>query len=197
MTTPDDVLVFWFGDDDADPLTNAPTWFKKDAAFDAEVHRRFGDALEAAVLGEHEDWKDTPRGRLAYIILLDQFSRNVYRDTPRAFAQDPISLGACREGIAAGDDDGLSIVERWFFYMPLMHAEDRDAQQESVDRFAALAEEAEGTPLADALADAYDYAVAHQDIIERFGRYPHRNSILGRASTPEEEAFLEEPGSSF
>lgn len=197
MTTPDDVLTFWYGDDDADPLANTPQWFKKDDAFDETIRRRFADTLEAAVLGEHEDWKATARGRLGYIILLDQFSRNIYRGTPRAFAQDPIALGACREGIAAGDDAGLSIVERWFFYMPLMHAEDRQAQQESVERFAQLAAEAEATPLADAMASAYDYAVAHRDIIERFGRYPHRNSILGRASTPEEAAFLEQPGSSF
>ncbi|HVH41873.1 MAG TPA: DUF924 family protein [Labilithrix sp.] len=195
-TAPEDVLTFWLGPPGAPPLENATRWYAKDDAFDREIRTRFAGAIERAVRGDLDTWKTTPRGRLAFVILLDQFSRNMFRGTPRAFAQDGLASAAALEAIAAGDERVLSIVERSFLYMPLEHSEDRELQQRCVTAFEHL--------LADAPADlekfvvnALDYAKRHAEIIERFGRFPHRSAILGRTSSPEELAFLEQPGSSF
>ncbi len=139
---------------------------------------------------------ETPRGRLALILLLDQLPRAIYRGTPRAFEKDDKALGLAREGLQLKMDHHLRYIERLFFLLPLEHAEDLDAQQQSVRRFLELEAEV-APPLRPAFGGFVEYAVRHRDVIERFGRFPHRNEILGRESTAEEEAFLKEPGSSF
>lgn len=183
------VLDFWFG---APPTaTPRPAWFKKDAAFDAEIRRRFGAPLEAALAGGLLDWDGSPPGALARIVVLDQFARNAYRDTPQAFAGDAQALAAAQALVARGDDRLLPPLQRWFAYLPYEHAEDLGLQRVSLQLFGALAE---AHP---ALADARLWAQKHHDVIERFGRYPHRNAVLGRVSTPQELAFLQQPGSVF
>jgi Uncharacterized protein conserved in bacteria len=196
MITPDDVLLFWFGDDPAKPLKYAEKWWQKNAAFDAEVRKRFGDAIQAAFRGEMESWKQDPPSCLAYIILLDQFSRNCFRERPEAFAQDSRALAASLQGQERGFDRRLSPVERWFFYMPMEHAEDPEMQRRSVRAFRELASEVPPEQR-DMFRGAADYADRHAEIIFRFGRFPHRNAILGRSSTAEELEFLRQPGSSF
>ncbi len=173
----DDVLAFWF----ADPAR----WWRKDPAFDQEVRERFLALHEAIERGEREAWLETPRGTLAYVIVMDQFSRNVFRDSARAFASDERARAAARRGVDRGDDRTLSADERSFLYMPFMHSENIVDQDRCVALFAS------------APPNQLRYAERHRDIIRRFGRFPHRNAVLGRESTPEEEAFLKEPGSSF
>ncbi len=184
-----EVLAFWFGD----PPTTRPRaeWFRKDAAFDAQIRERFGVVIEAALAGGLRDWDATPAGTLARIVVLDQFTRNSFRDTPRAFAGDALALAAAQTLVARGDDQALTPLQRGFAYLPYEHAEDRAVQQASMRLFNALAGAHPD------MADARLWAQKHADIIERFGRYPHRNAVLGRVSTPEEEAFLREPGSRF
>lgn len=191
-----DVLSFWFGPPGAPPLTNAAHWFAADPAFDAQVRSRFERLVERAAAGELEAWRETPPGGLALVVTLDQFPRNIHRGTPRAFACDPAALDVCLDALARRFDRALTPVERWFLYLPLEHSENLAHQQRSVALFEELAAAAE-PPLAASLAEAADYARRHRDVIARFGRFPHRNRILGRASTPEEAAFLEQPGSSF
>ena len=174
----DEVLAFWFAD--------KARWWKKDPAFDAEVKERFGALHEAVTRGEHEAWRATARGALAYVIVLDQFPRNMFRGTPRAFASDDQARRATVAAIEAGFDAALTPDERAFLYMPLMHSESVDDQHRCVELFT------KNGP-----ADNIDYAVRHRDIVVRFGRFPHRNEILGRDSTAEEIEFLKQPGSSF
>jgi uncharacterized protein (DUF924 family) len=181
------VLDFWF----ADSHTPRAEWFKKDAAFDALIAERFGTLIGHALSGALAAWGDEPDSALAQVIVLDQFTRNTFRDTPRAFAGDALALPAARAMVARGDDLALPPLRRLFAYMPFEHAEDRATQQESLRLFAALrATDA-------SLADFEDYARRHAAVIDRFGRFPHRNAILGRASTTDELAFLQQPGSSF
>jgi uncharacterized protein (DUF924 family) len=185
----EDVLGFWFGPLDEQGHADAAhvsRWWKKDAAFDAEVQTRFGALHEAVVRGDRDLWLTTPRGRLAFIVVLDQFSRNMFRDSARAFAGDARALEAAREGIATGADRQLAAHERGFMYMPLMHSESLEAQDRCVELFEAAND-----------AGSAKYAERHRDIIRRFGRFPHRNAVLGRLSTDAERAFLEQPGSSF
>lgn len=180
-----DIHAFWFG-----AAVPDPRWFRKDPAFDAEIRTRYGAAIEAALEGAYEAWSATPRGALARILLLDQFTRNVFRGTPRAFAGDPLALDVAGRAVDAGFDRELGPNERWFLYLPFEHAEDAAAQDRSLGLFGALARETgERGPL--------EWAEKHAAVIRRFGRYPHRNAILGRASTPEELAYLDEPGSGF
>jgi uncharacterized protein (DUF924 family) len=182
------VLDFWFG---AEPGVARAEWFRKDAAFDADIRERFGAAVEAALQGAHRDWDATPEGALARVLLLDQFTRNAFRGTPRAFAGDALALDAARAMRARGDDRALAPLQRVFAYLPFEHAEDAGAQRESVQLFEALARE-------DPSAEGYaDYARRHAVVIERFGRFPHRNAVLGRASSSAESAYLSEPGSGF
>lgn len=193
---PDDLLHAWFGAPGAPPLAAAKRWFTRDDAFDAALRERFGPALEAAIAGALDGWRTTSRGRLALIVLLDQVSRNIFRGTARSFAQDPLARALALEMLAAGEDRSLSPVERYFVLMPLMHAEDMALQRRCVEGFQALLdgapEETRGL-----FESAVDYAQRHAVIVERFGRFPHRNAILGRDSTPEEVEFLRQPGSSF
>lgn len=193
--TPDaaeDVLRFWFGPEDVD----RPEWFHKSAAFDAEIDLRFGAEVEAALHGRLDAWCRTIDGSLALVILLDQFTRNIHRGTPQAFAGDAQALATARALVGQGHDIGLPPLRRSFLYLPFEHAEDRAAQEESVRLYTALAADGVG-PLARTLTKTLDYAVRHRDIIARFGRFPHRNEVLQRASTAEEIEFLKQPGSRF
>lgn len=193
------VLEFWFGELDelgrADE-EHASRWYTKDPEFDARLRAAF-EPLHAEVLrGERDAWLATPRSRLAYIVVLDQFSRNMYRESPRSFEGDEKALAACRSGIETGMDRPLAFDERWFFYMPLQHSEDPAVQDFSVETFRRLRDEAP-PELRERAQVALDFAIRHRDIIVRFGRYPHRNAVLGRESTPEEIEFLKQPNSSF
>lgn len=193
---PNDVLEFWIGPEGSSQLTNAAKWFTKDEAFDRAIAARFGGTVELAARGALDGWKTTPRGRLALVIVLDQFSRNAFRGTPRAFAQDAMACALARASIAAGDEAALTTVERSFLYLPLMHAEDIALQRECVAAFERLHASAPAD-LAGFTANGLDYAKRHAAIVERFGHFPHRNTILDRTSTGEELEFLTQPGSSF
>ncbi len=186
----EEILEFWFGRPGAaEHGSTRKAWFGKDAAFDAAIRERFGATIETALSGGFADWT-APRGTLARILLLDQFTRNGFRDTPRAFAGDALALMLAEHATARGDDGNLIPVERWFMYMPYVHAESPNAQERGVSLFHRLRNE---TGLIEPLA----WAERHAEIIGRFGRFPHRNAILGRESTPEEAAFLATPGSRF
>lgn len=193
------VLAYWFGsagDDGAVAARQAHLWWGRDPADDAEIRRRYAPLVAAAGRGDLEAWKASAQGRLALILLMDQFSRSIHRDRPEAFALDNLAQEVCRAGLAVGADRALRAIERVFFYLPLEHAESLALQDESVVRFRTLRETA--APAASAVFDDYlQYALRHRDVIARFGRFPHRNRILGRASTAAELAFLAEPGSSF
>ncbi|WP_337074011.1 DUF924 family protein [Aeromonas veronii] len=194
------LLALWFGDEADDVLRatrQAPIWWGKNSKTDALLASRFGELAEAAAKGSLAHWADLPSGRLALILLLDQLPRNIHRGTPAAFAQDPLARDLCLKGLSIGADKSLSPLERVFFYLPLEHAESREQQARSVALFEALAAEQAGTPAQATFAGFADFARRHQVIIERFGRFPHRNDILGRTSTPEEAAFLQQPGSGF
>ena len=191
-----EILEFWFGTDPSHPGPKAQQWWEKDPEFDATIRRKFADDLSRAVRGEYETWKDSPRGTLAWIILLDQFSRNIFRDSPEAFVHDAMARDTCERGLEKGFDKKLTPNERAFFYMPLMHSESRDDHELSLIMYRQL-EEGAPPDLRALLENNYRYAQRHAAIVRRFGRYPHRNKVLGRTSTPEEIEFLKEPGSSF
>jgi uncharacterized protein (DUF924 family) len=197
-----EILDFWFGEarqalsDATLDARQASLWWGKDAGVDGEIRRRFGALISAATDGNLESWSASAHGRLALIILLDQFSRNAYRDTPDAFAHDRLALAHSLEGQSRGQDRELRPIERVFFYMPMEHAESLPVQDECVRRFRGLLETANETDR-DTFAKYLDFAKRHREIILRFDRFPHRNPILGRTSTPDEEAFLREPGSGF
>jgi uncharacterized protein (DUF924 family) len=185
-----EVLQFWFGD--ARPLAERPEWFRKSDAFDHEIAERFGPLIDRALRGELTAWpEESAETALAQVIVLDQFTRNVFRNTPRAFAGDPLALTTARAMLAHGRDVELAPVQRVFIYLPLEHAEDLRLQEESVRLFTQLQAETPDTQ------GWLDYAQRHRDVIARFGRFPHRNAILGRSSTPEELSFLSQPGSGF
>ncbi|MBC8056757.1 MAG: DUF924 family protein [Rhizobiales bacterium] len=186
------VLDFWFGAPGAaEHGTLRQFWFRKDAAADREIAERFAPLIERALRGELADWAAQPQSALAQILLLDQFTRNTLRDTPRAFAGDARALRAATAMIGARQDEALRPEQRAFVYMPFEHAEGIAMQDEAVRLFTRLATEA---PV---MAEMLKYAHAHRDVVQRFGRFPHRNAILGRQSTAEEIAFLREPGSRF
>ena len=187
--TADEVLDFWFGQPRA-PQPRAE-WFGKDAAFDLGIRQRFGATLQAALAGGLRDWDAQPTGALARILVLDQFTRNAFRDTPGAFAGDALALAAAQALVAGGGHVGLAPLQRWFAYMPFEHAEDLHAQRQSLQLFVELAAQHPD------MADAKKWAIKHAEIVERFGRYPHRNAILGRISGEAELAFLSTPGSGF
>lgn len=189
--TTDDVLTFWFGTADlTKQLGPRREWFAKDTAFDAEIEARFGSTMRQAAAGELDDHRQSAASCLALILLLDQFPRNIYRGTAQAFATDGLALGHALYALDHGYDREVAPVARWFFYLPLEHCESLERQRDALARFKSL----EGSPGA---AMAVDFAEKHLAIIERFGRFPHRNAILGRESTPEEIAFLKTEGSSF
>lgn len=174
------VLDFWF--EEIDPSF----WFMKDNLFDQQILSRFSKTYDDVVAGKTSLWRKTPQGRLAEVIVLDQFSRNMFRDTAKAFSGDELALHLAQEAVRVGDDQKLPLVQRSFLYMPYMHSEDREIHKEAVRLFSQKG-----------LENNYKYELLHKDIIDRFGRYPHRNKILGRVSTLEEIEFLKKPGSSF
>jgi uncharacterized protein (DUF924 family) len=184
---PEDVLEFWFGSG-AEYGKRHKHWFEKDVAFDAEIRSRFL-ALHERLASGHE-WLDPARACLARILVLDQFPRNMFRGTPRAFASDALALAAARHAVAQRYDVGVLPVERVFVYLPFEHSEALADQEQACRLCQPLAAYPE-------TADTLRYAIAHRDIIQRFGRFPHRNAILGRESTPDELEFLRQPGSSF
>jgi len=182
------ILDFWFAGDDAARMTR---WWRKDEAVDAEIRERFAPHIPRAAAGAFDDWTTSARGALALVILLDQMTRNAFRGDPRSWSSDAKAREVTRAAIAAGFVDAVEDAAKSFFFMPLEHAEDLASQNECVALFEALGKAQGKGP------DYTEYAIRHRDIIARFGRFPHRNAILGRESTPEELAFLEQPGSSF
>ena len=183
----EEVLDFWFGEPRG---RSRAQWFRKDAAFDAVIRERFGALHAAAARREREAWRANAGSMLALVVVLDQFSRNLYRGDARAFAQDGHARECAVEALMRGDDLGLVPVERQFLYLPFEHSEDRADQEKCVDLMRSLEAFGETRGLS-------GWAVKHCEIIERFGRFPHRNAALGRASTPEEVEFLKQPGSGF
>lgn len=183
-----EILQFWFGEP---PLQPRQRWFAKDAAFDALIRERFGALIEAALRGDLDGWQADARPALARLLLLDQFTRNVFRDTPRAFAGDALALAGARAMVDAGQDQALAPLQRVFVYLPFEHAEDLAAQTQGLRLFEALSR-------CDAAVPDFEFwARKHHVIIERFGRFPHRNAVLGRESTAEETEFLTQPYSRF
>ena len=180
IVRPEVVIKFWFEE------TDPKFWWKKDADFDQLIDERFEIAHHMATQGALASWRETPLGRLAEIIVLDQFSRNLYRDSPLAFAHDEQALALAQEAIQAGADLELETNQNAFLYLPFMHSESREAHETALGLFKAPG-----------LESNYDFELKHKLIIDRFGRYPHRNEILGRESTQEEIEFLKQPGSSF
>jgi uncharacterized protein (DUF924 family) len=174
------IIHFWFTE------LNPKQHYAKDAALDEAIRTRFGATLEAAARCELFDWRAKPEGRLAEVLVLDQFSRNVYRGTAQAFAQDALALALSQELVASGLDRSLPLAQRSFAYMPYMHSESALVHAQAALLFAQPGME-----------DTLRFELRHKAIIDRFGRYPHRNALLGRESTPEELAFLNEPGSGF
>ncbi len=191
QSSPADVLAFWFGSEGEPGYGEfKDQWFQKDEAFDREVTDRFGDLYEQAVAGELDAWREAAESCLALVIVLDQFPRNMFRGDARTHATDEQALEAAKYAIERALDRELPAFQRMFLYMPFMHAENVEDQRRSVELFEGLAAESGGP-------DVREYAVGHREIVERFGRSPHRNAVLGRETTPEEAEFLTQPGSSF
>jgi uncharacterized protein (DUF924 family) len=194
-----ELLQFWFGDDPDDAAVakaRAELWWGHRAETDELLQSRFGAAASSAAAHVLDHWTGSPRGRLALILLLDQLPRAIHRTTPAAFAQDAKARAVAEQGMDSGADRLLRPVERLFFYLPFEHSEDLADQDRSVELYRELVTSVP-TAHRDTFAGFVDYAVRHRDVIKQFGRFPHRNLILGRESTPEEQAFLEQPGSSF
>lgn len=195
----DEVISFWF---ESKALT-APqidgrmdVWFGENAVFDQEIEARFATVVDEASRGQLDHWAHTARGRLALIILLDQFRRNIHRGTTEAYAQDNKALKLCVEGAMEKKDKGLAPIQRVFFYMPLQHTESRKVQAKSVAIYNRLAEAVSPT-YAETFMTIAHFAELHRDIVEQFGRFPHRNSVLDRPNTPEEEEYLASDGPGF
>lgn len=199
VVDPQEVLSFWLGDGDLDAAAckqQMARWFTSDPELDRQIEARFGVTLQAARGGDLDAWAATPRGWLALLIVLDQFSRNIHRGTPQAFAADPHALALALAGIERGDDQRIAPVPRMFCYLPLEHAEDNALQRRSVALFAAMRDAASEDDR-DLFARTLDFAQRHADVIERFGRFPHRNAILGRTHSAEEAEYLAQPGAGF
>lgn len=193
------ILAYWFGElsgpYDVDP-SKGSLWWAGGEAVDQEVRERFGERVGQALAGQLEHWTTTPRGTLALVILLDQFTRNIGRGTPEAFAGDALAVAVVEGALQRGDDQRLRLVERGFLYMPLMHAEDRETGLRCLEVFERLAKDVAALGRDD-YPDFLSAAKAHQEIVQRFGRYPHRNAIHGREPTAEEQEFLASGGPSF
>lgn len=186
MSRPEEILDFWFGGEDR----FCEVWFRRDEDFDREVRERFSEDYEQAAAGKLDDWMSSPHEALALILVLDQFPRNLFRNDPRAYVTDEKARGVADHTVSTGLDRGLEPLGRTFVYLPFEHSEDVQDQHRSVELFLALDSELD-TP------EILDYAVRHREVIERFGRFPHRNEVLGRPPTPEEEAFLVERDAPF
>jgi uncharacterized protein (DUF924 family) len=187
----EEVLNFWFGQpDDPSYGKSRSFWFSPSPAFDRQMRSRFLPTYQQAARGEFDSWQDSALSCLALIILLDQFPRNLFRGQPQAFATDSLALKFAQQAVAQGCDRDLLPVQRWFIYLPFEHSENLEHQQQAVSLFSTLAGDPEST-------GAIRFAYRHLEIIQRFGRFPHRNAILGRPSSPEELEFLQQPGSGF
>lgn len=193
------IIGFWFREREL----SAPQidrrmdiWFGEDEVFDLEIRKEFLDDVERASAGDLDYWADEPRGRLALILLLDQFRRNIYRNSAQAFAKDTAALRLCVEGAMAKADVGLTPIQRAFFYMPLQHAESRKVQEKSVALFRKLATAVSPT-YRETFETIAEFAELHRDIVDRFGRFPHRNRLLGRRNTAEEDEYLAFDGPDF
>lgn len=190
------ILEFWFGRDDADAAEQerlVQRWFVASPEFDAEIRQRFGALIDAAFAGELANWAKTPRGWLALLLVLDQFPRNLYRGTTQAFAGDGKAQALALAGIARGDDLALPRRFRPFAYLPLEHAENLKLQEQAVSLFRRLADDPQAQP-APIFARYVDYALAHHDVIARFGRFPHRNQLFARRTTADEQRYLDQGG---
>lgn len=199
METPDSVLEFWFGTETDDKLiakSQGPLWWRKKPEVDRMIEDRFGATLQLAADGGLADWLQHPQGRLALILVTDQFPRNMYRDTPQAFEYDHLARQWCRAGLADGSHLRLRPVQRMFFYLPLEHSEFLEDQRQSLHLYTQLVDSLPPDRRGD-FAGYLDFARRHYDIVARFGRFPHRNRILERESSEAELAFLTERGSSF
>ncbi len=186
-----EILEFWFTkSDEADYGKSDKVWFVKDTKFDEEVRSRFLNTYQQAVSGKLNSWQESPLSCLALIILLDQFPRNMFRDQPQAFATDEQALKFAQYAVERNFDQQLLPIQRWFIYLPFEHSENLEDQQKAVALFSTLKDDPDSE-------SSIDYAYRHLEIIERFGRFPHRNKILDRQNTPEEEEFLKQPGASF
>ncbi|NEQ97530.1 MAG: DUF924 domain-containing protein [Cyanothece sp. SIO2G6] len=188
------ILNFWFGgpwEQEPSYTQQRKLWFRKSEQTDQLIRDQFSQIYRQIAAGSRQSWSTTAQGALAAVIVLDQFSRNMFRETPQAFATDAQALAVAEKAIAQGFDQQVFPAQRLFFYLPFEHSENKQHQQRSVMLFQTLTHQSEE------LKDTYDYALKHQIIIEQFGRFPHRNGILGRSSTPAEIAFLQQPGSSF
>ena len=199
IATPETVLDYWFGAPGSAAeiaRRQSKLWFGKQPEKDRDISERFTPTFNEATAGTLDHWAESPRGRLALVIVLDQFPHHIHRDTPQAFAQDAQSLALSLAALASGEDKQLTPIERVFLYLPLEHAESLAMQDLSVVQYQQLASEAIATERL--LFDNFlDYAHKHRDVVQKFGRFPHRNDILGRPSSPEEVAFLKQPGSRF
>lgn len=191
MSQAEKILDFWFGQPGQE-IYGKPRqiWFAKKPEFDLEVRSRFLSDYEQAAAGNLDEWKNSPLSCLALILLLDQFPRNMFRGTAQAFATDWQALSTAQYAVAQAYDRELLPVQRWFIYCPFEHSENLEHQNQAVALFGQLGDDPDS-------ADTINYAIRHREVILRFGRFPHRNEILGRVSTPEEEEFLQQPGSSF
>ena len=199
MCDPEELLEFWFGTAAEEAVViagKADLWWSKDAANDRLCEQHFADALAAAGGRELDEWADSARGRLALILLLDQMSRTLHRNAAQAYACDDHARSLTAGGIERRQDTELRYCERVFFYLPLMHSEDLEDQEQSVALYRGLLAAAPSS-LEEQFSGNLDYAIAHRDLIQRFGRFPHRNAVLGRESTEEELAYLAEPGAGF
>ena len=188
----DEILAFWFKEQEL----SAPQidrrmdiWFGEDPVFDESIKAEFEDDIEKASKGQLDHWAEEPRGRLALILLIDQFRRNIYRNTAKAFSHDKLALKLCVEGAMAKKDKGLTPIQKVFFYMPLQHAESAKVQAKSVELFNKLAESVSPT-FQETFLTVAQFAELHKDIIDQYGRFPHRNELLGRDNTPEEDEYL-------
>lgn len=191
IATPDEILLFWFGPDDAPSFGNPDMrWFQKDPAFDAEIKERFGYTHAVAEAGALDFWANERRSLMALTLLLDQFSRNMFRDDPRAFASDAHILRLVKHAIAHGLDREMPDIHRHFLYLPYEHSENLDDQLASLRLFKSL-------PGSEKENSGYVWAVKHYDVIAKFGRFPHRNGVLARPNTAEEDAYLSQPGAGF
>jgi uncharacterized protein (DUF924 family) len=196
---PEAVLEAWFGEDLDEPASMAvciPRWFEADPAFDEFIGGQFGDLPDKALSGDLDTWRSDSRSTLALLIVLDQFPRNLFRRSHRAFAYDGAALEVALGALDAGFDRTLHTLEAMFLYLPLEHAEDRALQDRCVSLFRDLAERAPA-PFVEPCDSFLAYAIRHREVVEKFGRFPHRNAVLGRASTPEEIAYLASGGETF
>ena len=194
-----ELLTFWFGPRPkkaADLAARMGVWFGNNADFDRELVERFVDLAHAAAAGELDEWAFEPRRRLALILALDQLPRNIHRGDALAFAHDNKALALTLDGLSSGMDRKLANLERLFFYMPLQHSEDVEIQATAVAVYEQLMLDADKLEK-DALATAFDFAQQHRDLVQRFGRFPHRNAMLGREATPAETEFLASGGATF